>query len=83
MPGSRYTESPRSAAWDYAHRMTATLGDKIDSIVLCGSVARDEASPDSDIDVLVGSSDYKSVSGILSKTSAEQVYEMRSVFFLY
>ena len=75
-------ESLRSAAKDYAHRVTEVLGDKIDSIVLYGSVARDEAGPDSDIDVLVVSSDSKSVSRILSKISAEQAYETGSVFLL-
>ena len=82
MAEAGYIESLKSAADDYARRVTAALGEKIDSIVLYGSVARDEAGPDSDIDVLVVAPDSKSVSGILSKISAAQAYETRSVFLL-
>ena len=75
-------ESLRVAAEDYTCRVTAALGDRIDSVVLYGSVARNETGPDSDIDVLVVSPDSKSVSGILSKISAEHAYETRSAFLL-
>jgi len=34
-------------------RLVEELGDKIESIVLYGSVARNEAQEDSDIDILV------------------------------
>lgn len=43
----------RSAAEEFARRLIASLGTKVDSIVLFGSVARKRATRESDIDVLV------------------------------
>ena len=43
----------RAAAEEFARRVTDALGEQVDSIVLYGSVARGEAGPQSDIDVLV------------------------------
>ena len=76
------TETFMSAARDYAQRATSALGEKIDSIVLYGSVATGHARPDSDIDVLVIAPDSKSIYEALSSISAEQAYETRSAFLL-
>ena len=76
------TETFMSAARDYAQRATSALGEKIDSIVLYGSVATGHAGPDSDVDVLVISPDSKSIYEVLSSISAEQAYETRSAFLL-
>lgn len=43
----------RHLAEDYAGRLRATLGDRLVSIVLFGSVARGDPSPTSDIDLLI------------------------------
>lgn len=43
----------RSAAEEFARRITSSLGSQVDSIVLYGSVARKRARRDSDIDILV------------------------------
>ncbi|MBI2907468.1 MAG: nucleotidyltransferase domain-containing protein [Chloroflexi bacterium] len=43
----------RAAAEEFARRVVAALGDKVDSIVLYGSAARRQARKDSDVDILV------------------------------
>ncbi len=48
-----YSAKYASIAQDFAERVVARLGKTIQSITLFGSVARGEADPDSDIDVLV------------------------------
>ncbi len=52
MPG-RPNALYRNAAEEFAHRVVASLGGRVDSIVLFGSVARKRATRESDIDVLV------------------------------
>ena len=41
-----YTETLRAAAEDFARRVRVALEDRVDAIVLYGSVAREEAGPD-------------------------------------
>lgn len=43
----------RNVAEELARRVASELGDQVDAIVLYGSVARGDASEDSDIDILV------------------------------
>ncbi len=43
----------RDVAEEFARRAVSTLGDQVESVVLYGSVARGDASPESDIDILV------------------------------
>lgn len=43
----------REAAEAYTRRVRAALGENLTSVVLFGSVARAEAGPDSDIDLLI------------------------------
>jgi len=50
---SRWTESARHVAEEFARRAAARCGNSIDRIVLFGSVARGTDGPESDIDVLV------------------------------
>ncbi|MGC9094211.1 MAG: nucleotidyltransferase domain-containing protein [Candidatus Bathyarchaeia archaeon] len=45
--------------WKLSERVLNELGDRIQSIVVYGSIARGEATKDSDIDVLVVSRDKK------------------------
>lgn len=49
----KLNEIYREAAEDFAGRLVAELGPEVDAIVLYGSVARGEATRDSDVDVLV------------------------------
>ncbi|MBI4322573.1 MAG: nucleotidyltransferase domain-containing protein [Chloroflexi bacterium] len=49
----RVSVAYRDAAEEFARRVIAALGERIDAIVLYGSVARGEAKRYSDIDVLV------------------------------
>lgn len=43
----------RTAAEEFAPRVTSALGDQVDALVLFGSVARGEATPSSDIDMVI------------------------------
>jgi len=47
------TEETRKILEEFARRVRARLGDRIKHIILYGSRARGDASPDSDYDVLV------------------------------
>ena len=47
------SEALDAAARRYAELLRQTLGDNLVSVVLFGSVARGEARPDSDIDLLI------------------------------
>jgi len=51
--GSPATRALRDAAERYTELLRATLGDNLVSVVLFGSVAREEATADSDIDLLI------------------------------
>ena len=50
---TKISEKYRNVANEFARRALEKCGDRIESIVLFGSVARGEARGDSDIDVLV------------------------------
>ena len=43
----------RAVAEEFARRVVSILGDQVESVILYGSVARGEAVPESDIDILV------------------------------
>lgn len=51
----------RAAADHVARELRAAAGDAVDRIILYGSVVRGEAGPDSDVDMIVVTSDYKRV----------------------
>ena len=72
----------RQAAQEFARRVTTALGDRVDSIVLYGSVARGEARRDSDIDILVISPDPPRIRGALSEIRSGFAYEHNYAFFL-
>lgn len=48
-----YSKEYAAAAKEFATRITTRLKDEVRAIILFGSVARGQADPDSDIDVLV------------------------------
>lgn len=48
-----WTEAGRTIAAEFAHRAGRRFGDRIERIVLFGSVARGTDGPESDVDVLV------------------------------
>lgn len=57
----------RAAADEFVRRVTDALGDQVDSIVLYGSVARGEAGPQSDIDILVVGGDRRRLRDVAGK----------------
>lgn len=72
----------RAAAEELARRLTSALGDRIDSIVLYGSVVRGQARRDSDIDVLVIAPDIRPVRSSISEISSELMYERGYAFLI-
>ena len=43
----------RAVAEEFTQRVVSTLGEQVESVILYGSVARGDAGPESDIDILV------------------------------
>ena len=72
----------RSAAEELAHRVTSTLGDEVDSIVLYGSTARGVAGKHSDVDVLVISPNPKATKDRISSMRSDLVWEGNFTFFI-
>ncbi|MFQ6029031.1 MAG: nucleotidyltransferase domain-containing protein [Dehalococcoidia bacterium] len=72
----------KSAAEEFARRVTAALGEGVDSIVLFGSVARGEAKRDSDVDVLVVSPDPRAVRSAVSEICGDFTYERDYTFLI-
>ena len=72
----------REAAGEFADRIASVLGDQIDSIVLYGSVARGEATEDSDIDILIISPDAEKVRSKVSQIRGDFAYERNYDFFI-
>jgi len=73
---SAVTASYAKAVEQLRDRLVRELGDKIDSIVLYGSVAKNKASEESDIDVLVVARDdeiglYDKISKIRTQVDLE------------
>ncbi len=75
MANTTYTDAFRAAAEDFASRVKSALGDEVDAIVLYGSVARGEAGPESDIDVLIICPNTRDVRGTLNRIAYEQSSE--------
>lgn len=78
----RVNDKYREAAEEFARRVTSTLGDRIDSIVLYGSVARGEARRDSDIDILVISSKDKETINRIEEICSDFEYERNFTFLI-
>ncbi len=72
----------KEAAEEFARRVTAGLGDRIDSIVLYGSVARGQARRDSDIDILVISSKDKETINRIEDIRSDFEYERNFTFLI-
>lgn len=75
-------EKYKQAAEEFARRVASALGDRVDSIVLYGSVARGEANRESDIDILVVSPDPYGIREVLSVTRGDFTYEYDYAFFV-
>ena len=78
----KLNELYRKAAEEFANRVTAALGDQIDSIVLYGSVARGKAKRDSDIDVLVIDPNPGLTREKISEICSDFSYERDYTFFI-
>ena len=72
----------RAAAEDFAQRVLAVLGDRVGAIVLYGSVARGDAGPDSDVDVLVVGSGDDGIGKSIREVGADQTHETGYKFFV-
>ena len=60
----------RAVLRDLRGELARSLGDQLVSVLLYGSQARNQASPDSDIDVLVVVRDDSDYSDLIRRTSA-------------
>ncbi len=68
----------RDVLENFKERLLKELGERIDSIILYGSVARGEATKDSDIDVLIigkDKNDWKRVSEIAYEIDFENEFK--------
>ena len=79
---TKINQKYQQAAAEFARRVASALGDRVDSIVLYGSVARGEAKRDSDIDILVVSPDPGSILGKVSEICEEFTIEHGYTFFI-
>ena len=76
MSDMQIQEEYQEAVKEFVRRAREKYEDKIDSIILFGSVAREEAKEDSDIDILVvvnerDIEDMKEINGIAFEVSME------------
>ncbi|MDO8689904.1 MAG: nucleotidyltransferase domain-containing protein [Dehalococcoidia bacterium] len=72
----------RNAAEEFARRVTSALKNRIDSVVLYGSVGRGRATRGSDIDILVIAPDVDAIRPSLDETSNDFMYERGYAFFI-
>ena len=77
-----YSDRYRVAAEEFARRVTDALGDRVDSIVLYGSVVRGEAGPESDIDILVVGDDSRNLRDIAGKIAFDLDCEGEFTFLI-
>ncbi len=79
---NRVSDRYRKAAEEFSRRVVSELGDRVDAIVLYGSVARGEARKDSDIDILVVSQDPKAIRERVSEIRSDFTYERNYEFLI-
>ena len=53
-----------AVAEEFARRVVSTLGEQVESVILYGSVARGDAGPESDIDILVVGDDKRRLNDV-------------------
>ena len=67
----------RAVVEEFTQRVVSTLGDQVESVILYGSVARGDAGPESDIDILVICPDTKYCWDVVSDVADDIVYQNR------
>jgi predicted nucleotidyltransferase len=77
-PSARY----RAAAEEFATRVHNALGDEVDAIILYGSVARGEATEESDVDVMVLSPDPARIKPRVSRIRTELSCDLDILFLI-
>lgn len=82
IPHPNASESWRAAAEEFTRRVRATLGDWVDAIILYGSVARGEATADSDIDVLIVAAGNRGLQETISEIRSQLAKDNNYAFSL-
>ena len=64
-------DTHRAVVEEFTQRVVSTLGDQVESVILYGSVARGDAGPDSDIDILVVGDDKRRLNGVAKQIASD------------
>ena len=60
-----------AVAEEFARRVVSTLGEQVESVILYGSVARGDAGPESDIDILVVGDDKRRLNDVTRQVASD------------
>ena len=60
-----------AVAEEFARRVVSTLGEQVESVILYGSVARGDAGPESDIDILVVGEDKRRLNDVANQIASD------------
>ena len=72
----------RAVAEEFARRVVSALDGHVESVVLYGSVARGDAGPESDIDILVVGDDRRRLNGVAKRIASDLDLEGGFTFFV-
>ena len=72
----------RAVAEEFTQRVVSTLGEQVESVILYGSVARGDAGPESDIDILVVGDDKRRLNGVAKQIASDLGREGMFTYFI-